>query len=349
MIEQFNWQDILHDYYPQFCQVAANVGVDGCQLYQALPPCGKLITGTKLPVLGPKYRGKCGVIFYINTTKNGSTWPYFKFMSFKHGGVSQEFNGLRYRRLSRDKQIVDVPLSFSHSVFTTPPHPSHDFNRDKGMDDHWRAKNFWANNQDYFSSEDGLSCPWLKQRLCGYANSILLERVALRWSKRGYLLVPISHVNHGLIGYHKILFGANNQKRHQILKAGLLKGASVLVTANAHCMSDEIAICEGMATGLSLALVWPGRIYIALSAGNLMAVRQSLSQYHTVTFFADNDSWKPEVGNTGIDKAQAAALPEDKIVVPYFPPQFASLQPTDFNDVLCLSGLNELIRQVRPS
>jgi putative DNA primase/helicase len=347
-MDKFTWQEVLQNYYPHFCQAAAEVGIDGAQLYQSLPASGKWLSGGNVPVLEQKYRGKCSLIFYINTTKNGSTWPYFKFMSFKHGGVSSEFNGLRCHQLSHFQDKPDSARSNYHTVTAKPRCSQYATTQKAEIDDQWRAKKFWANNHDYFRSENALSCPWLTQRLCGYANAMLLERVSIRWSKEGDLLVPISHINYGLIGYHRILLSEQNQKRHQIYKAGLLKGACIIVAANPHCKTDNIAICEGVITGLSLALVWPGIIYIALSAGNLKSVRQTVSSECSVTFFADNDSWKPEIGNTGIVKARSAALPGDRLRVPSFGSQHVGLKPTDFNDVLRLKGLDELLRQVQP-
>lgn len=104
-------------------------------------------------------------------------------------------------------------------------------------------------------------------------------------------------------------------------------------------------MCEGLATGLSVALVWPGQIRVALDAGNLVAVRQDI--YGPVTLFADNDQWSNTGINTGITKARQAATLIDKVIIPAFSAASLCHKPTDFNDLLQLEGLNALKKSVR--
>lgn len=340
MSDVTDWQTILNRYFPEFCQAAAEVGIDGAKLYQALPPSGQLVTGKRVPVLHSKYKGTCSFLFYINQTANGITWPYFKFMTFKHGGVSSVFNGWHhYHSMVNHGLTTSGPkVSPRMATIKETTHPK--------VSDTWRFETFCHDSYEFYRSPWALNCAWLRQRLAGYLTANLMERIVLRYSAAGYLLAPISHVEHGLVGYHKIEFVKKNQKRHHILHAGQLKGASILIEQNCTCPCTDIAICEGLVTGLSIALAWPGKIYVALSAGNLQAVRQSLPDDIKVTFFADNDAWKPEIGNIGVLKAQAAALPGDIILVPRFDPQFAIHKPTDFNDLLMLEGLASVIRQV---
>lgn len=340
MSDVADWQTILNRYFTEYCQAAAEVGIDGAKLYQALPAPGQLVTGKRVPVLHPKYKGTCSFLFYINQAVNGITWPYFKFMTFKHGGVSRVFNGWQHYHSMAHQGLTTSGPKVSPRMAITKESSSFK------VSDSWRFETFCHDSREFYRSPWALNCAWLQQRLAGYLTASLMERIALRYSAAGYLLAPITHVEHGLVGYHKIEFVKKNQKRHHILHTGQLKGASILIEKNDSCPGSEIAICEGLVTGLSVALVWSGKIYVALSAGNLRAVRQLLPDKTKVTFFADNDAWKPEVGNTGVEKAQAAALPGDTILVPRFNPQFAIHKPTDFNDLLMLEGLASVIRQV---
>lgn len=92
-----------------------------------------------------------------------------------------------------------------------------------------------------------------------------------------------------------------DHKRLLILKSGQVNGRYVEPreeTTSHNC----VAICEGLITGLSIALFWKGPIYVALTAGNLRHVRHCLVQQGdgAVYFFVDNDQWKPHVGNVGL-------------------------------------------------
>ena len=88
--------------------------------------------------------------------------------------------------------------------------------------------------------------------------------------------------------------------------------------------------------------MWSGPIIVALCANNLRAVRESING--TVVFCCDNDQWKPEVGNVGIEKARAAMKPGDELNWPVFA-ENERKSPTDFNDLLMISNLEELSRQ----
>lgn len=332
-----DWQQILNDHYDEFCYLAQEVGIDGAALYQRLPASGQLLMGNAVPVITPSYRGKCSVLFYINYDSQGGSWPYIRFMSFKHGGVQRVFNGSRLNKARPFVPVDDQCLTKRPAAQIKPQFQ---------VNDNWRKQQFWASSQQYYSAKEINDIPWLNQRLQRKCNPILLRRAGLRMTQHGELLAPISHPNQGLVGYHKITPQRDNQKRHAIYRAGLLKGAAIVINPNPLTPSSAIGLCEGLITGLSLALVWPGSIYVALTAGNLAAVRGSLSDKSAVTIFADNDCWKPQVGNTGVSKAYAAAQPSDKICVPQFSQMSQLTQPTDFNDLLVAEGIAELRRQV---
>ncbi|MFA0465425.1 toprim domain-containing protein [Vibrio breoganii] len=331
----YSWQTILSEFYDHFCDSAASVGIDGVKLFGNLPQSGEMMTGHSVPVIETKYRNTCSVLFYINHTQSGGTWPYFKFHTFKHGGVVSEFNGLR---LAKGNFITHEPVNA-----TVPKQTS---KRSSGVNDEWRLGNFQAHARHYFSARSMDDSQWLHQRLCGQATQSLLLRTPIRHDGKGSIYAPISHTQHGLVGYHKIILGDADKKRHYVLASGMLKGSVIKIDANPSLPSESIAICEGLATGLSIAMVWNGPVLIALTAGNLAPVRESISTNIPVTFFADNDCWKPNVGNTGIRCAKQAIKRYDRIYWPTFDDESKASHPTDFNDLHRLEGLGRLRSQI---
>ena len=112
--------------------------------------------------------------------------------------------------------------------------------------------------------------------------------------------------------------------------------------------SNVVVICEGFATGASIAEATKYKVIVAFDAGNLLPVaRQFASNAKLdarIIIAADNDAWG-EV-NTGVNKANEAAQAINALVAT---PNFAGLdvsnQPTDFNDLHQLAGLAEVKRQ----
>ncbi len=105
--------------------------------------------------------------------------------------------------------------------------------------------------------------------------------------------------------------------------------------------AERLIICEGMATGATLAQHWPSaRVIAAFSANNLMAVAQLVrSQYpmRQLVIAADYDgpsAGYPEPGGIGLAKAQAVAL---AVSAQLWTPDVLSvgLARGDFNDLAC--------------
>lgn len=111
----------------------------------------------------------------------------------------------------------------------------------------------------------------------------------------------------------------------------------------------EFYLCEGYATGASIHEATGGTVIVAFQAGNLMAVAGAIKKKYPsimVTVCADNDQWKPEVGNTGMDKAHAVGKKYGWKVVH---PEFAKTdtKPTDFNDLASLEGMEAVRAQIQ--
>ena len=331
------------DYYQgEIISMAQQAGIDGNILLQQLPPPGRLFTGNKVPVIASKYRGTCSVLFYINISFQGLHVPFLRFHTFKHGGITLTFNGMEYLKdylaeVKRDKSRIRVlpKVDPTLTLLTEEQENKKRLQRTKIL------------AGEYYSATPlSLNARWLQRRFVDHANASLLNRVDIRCNNQQALLVPLQHCEYGFVGYHKIFTNDNkDQKRHFILKAGLLKGSYLAIRAQPYAEHHIAGICEGLATGLAIALCWDGPIYVALTANNLAAVRKTIPNKR-VCFFSDNDQWKSHVGNVGVNAARKASFINDIICIPQFSEDVLKNKPTDFNDLLILEGFSVLQKQI---
>lgn len=105
-------------------------------------------------------------------------------------------------------------------------------------------------------------------------------------------------------------------------------------------------VCEGYATGASIHEATGGAVAIAFDAGNLRPVAETLrAKFPGVQLIVcgDNDAWTE--GNPGATKArEAAAAVGGLLAMPTF--RNTAEQPTDYNDLARLQGLEEVRRQI---
>ncbi len=121
----------------------------------------------------------------------------------------------------------------------------------------------------------------------------------------------------------------------RLLLNGAKRGRFILVNG---CLDNKsILICEGFATGATLALDNLDKCVIAaIDAGNLKAVAvEARKRYPSANILicADDDRLTP--GNPGLTKARDAAV---AIGADYFTPKWpfdAPLALSDFNDLMC--------------
>lgn len=110
-------------------------------------------------------------------------------------------------------------------------------------------------------------------------------------------------------------------------------------------VTDDIAICEGFATGATINEGTQKCVFVALDSGNLVHVASEVRKMyplHRITIYADNDQYKKS--NAGIKSAEKSACKIDAdIVYPVF--KDVSTKPTDFNDLYHLEGYSAVIDQ----
>jgi P4 family phage/plasmid primase-like protien len=152
---------------------------------------------------------------------------------------------------------------------------------------------------------------------------------------RGALVLPLRDANGEL---HSLQFiDADGAKK--FLPGGRIAGCFFTL---ADKPDGALVICEGYATGASIHEATGFAVVCAMNCGNLLAVSKALRekfQEREIIIAADNDCWKSEIGNPGLDKAtEAAKVIHAKIAVPRFATTIT--KPTDFNDLHQLEGLH---------
>ena len=109
-----------------------------------------------------------------------------------------------------------------------------------------------------------------------------------------------------------------------------------------------ILICEGYATGASLATATGWTVICAMDCSNILPVSQEIRKKwpnRTIVIAADNDQFTEE--NPGIAKSNAAAKAIKAVVAhPEFGDESLAAKPTDFNDLHAIDGLPEVRRQI---
>lgn len=331
---------ILKQAYQDIVRLAAEVGIDGCEVLANLPAPGQLWHGASVPVVSASYRGSCSVLFHINSTASGQEWPLLRFHTFKQGGDARTFHGLQWLLKNSNSRLSKPVNACQISIRTDVTDTLHRLQAEK------RLKRFRLVHCDFMQSAPlTIDSAWLTHRLCGEATTTLCQRVGLRQGD-GRLLAPLETVSGVLTGFQSIVPTVmGDQKRFLVAHSGLLTGSFFRIRPSDPDAESAVMICEGVATALSLALVWQGEIRAALTASNLGAVRSGIEG--RAIFAHDMDIYKPAVGNVGLAAACQALRAGDLLLTPKFNLYDLELQPTDFNDVLNLYGIDELYRQSR--
>jgi putative DNA primase/helicase len=116
--------------------------------------------------------------------------------------------------------------------------------------------------------------------------------------------------------------------------------------------NQPLCFAEGYATAASIHQATGFPVVVCFNAGNLEPVITRFKTDDTIKaakfiVCADNDQWKPDKGNPGIEKATQAAKKHDCYLVS---PDFTGLDitnhPTDFNDLHQLAGLEAVAKTI---
>ena len=153
------------------------------------------------------------------------------------------------------------------------------------------------------------------------------------------MLIPLKEINGSLSSLQFIWVNSNGKTEKRFLSNGKKRGCFMELTSFHE--ADHLYICEGYATGASIQQVVNDPVIIAFDAGNLSHVVQVIKEKYPskkITLCADNDP-------VGIKKAQDVSKRFNcTIIAPQFPEDEKEL--SDFNDLFCLKGKDELKRQL---
>lgn len=157
---------------------------------------------------------------------------------------------------------------------------------------------------------------------------------------RGALVIPLRDSSGEL---HSLQFiGVDGSKK--FLTGGRVAGCFFTL---ADRPDGPLIVCEGYATSASVYEATSHATVAAMNCGNLKATAEALRRKwpdRQLVIAADNDAWTD--GNPGLSKAtEAAKAIGAKLAVP----QFAGVtsQPTDFNDLHQLQGLDAVKDQIQ--
>lgn len=165
--------------------------------------------------------------------------------------------------------------------------------------------------------------------------------------EQGVLLIPITNFA-GEITSMQGIFGtmpAGFKTNKTYLRNGQKQGSFFRIEGD----DSHFVFCEGFATGATIAEVTGYTVFVCFDRSNIMKVSaeyREINHSAKIIIAGDNDQWTD--GNPGLrDARDAANRVKGRCVVPEFdcpPPAPGEKGPTDFNDLMMLSGA-EAVRQ----
>lgn len=163
------------------------------------------------------------------------------------------------------------------------------------------------------------------------------------------LLVPVRNIDGHLTSLQAIFAQRSelNGKDKDFIFGGQMRGCFHIIGSKPTGASPVIVVCEGYATGASIHMATGYTVAVAYHDGNLRNVASHMRQAYgraTIVVAADNDQWTE--GNPGIHHARQAATTAGALLAI---PKFAALsdEPTDFNDLHALQGLEAVRQQIQ--
>jgi putative DNA primase/helicase len=197
----------------------------------------------------------------------------------------------------------------------------------------WRARELWSK---FYVERQTHEHPY-----------VLAKRIRAYYARqvRSWLLVPVRDINYQFVslqiikpdGFKRMWKGTTHKHNMVWLSEPLPDD-----------YRGVIRICEGYATGCTIYEAIGSPVVCALNAQNIVSVTQQLKlkfPLATLVICADNDAWTND--NPGIQYALEAMLLTGAIMRrPVFNIFNISKKPTDFNDLLCLAGIEEVENQL---
>ena len=352
---RFNSFDVLNDCFNEFSALAASVGIDGRALLNKIDCFNgqRINKHIGLTKNDPVYAYAREYVFYWNKEPVGY-YPVITLNTFKHGGLTETFNGLEAAkaRYKRSLGLDDAKVSSR-----TNTAPKRDFEAEakarKAKADQAEAKQaaYKAKRLNDFHElfktlprEVGDHAYLIKKFGSQLAPLAALSINLMRGNdKNGDFFVYALYGQSGrVVGYQKIyaqnIIGRDDNKDF----IGSMGGAFAIV-GDAEAVTGRAYIAEGLANAITYHLATGKPCFVALNAGNLKNVVPFVRGNYAdnITILADNDRKNlAQNGNTGINAALKAITYGGKqydylIVAPC-----DDAVNWDLNDVLVSDGYN---------
>jgi phage/plasmid primase-like uncharacterized protein len=211
------------------------------------------------------------------------------------------------------------------------------------------------NNATEQSNKNALQ-QWENLLLEGQSDYLKKKRVknyGFKYGKDGmgnFVAAPYYNIQGELCGYQRIYDNGEKKNLAGSSKTGCFHVIGTPPTKLKE--SKTIYITEGISTGASVyeALEEKETVICTMGCDNFNAVISRIKKaYPTMTIIiaGDDDQWSDDGSNAGRQKAEDTAKKYGcHVVFPKFKEDHYTSKPTDFNDLHCLEGLNEVKSQI---
>lgn len=288
----------------------------------------------ELQLINKKYKGKSYLRIWKIPLKNGLNYPILYFGTHKHGGVIHKFNGYRWLWESFEGNIHIIKPSSYHfhkkngeGITSQTYYPKNNTTPNEINKNFVKLFTLFPSFALLKSKNAYLTkkCPWLTPDT--------LKRVCLKeghdnWGN--FIIAPMQDFNKNVMGFQRIyenkIIKRNSNKDFCVKYAGAKKGAFIYISGNETL--GYVCVCEGLTTALSFADLEPAPIYVALDAGNLHLVCNSLTQ--PIRLYCDNDYWSNT--NTGLEAGLKIKEKRNKTNL-LIPPTELYSKANDYNDL----------------
>jgi len=325
----------------------------------------------KIGTLKKSYNEKVTVYGSIKRTAGGIDYPHINFTTKKDGGYTATFDGYKalLEMYEREKGVQLEPAKLQQwqqaqkikrterEIRLAELAKEEKLARDKRQRDHLEYQSVYIGQITtpqphgavrFLSQEDG-SFSYLQHKEIGeVVKAIDLKR--LHDVHGDFVGVRLHDVHGEYIGLQRLY---DKFKKYTVAVDDHQFDGAHCIIGNLHD-AEWVYVCEGFATGASIYLATSVPVIVAMNADNLKKVVREYKRVMpdlALINAADNDAWKPHVGNKG---ALTALEIHKELNVRAVLPQFSELdekqlntKPTDWNDLHCLIGLKELAKQIK--
>lgn len=306
--------------------MAAEIGTDWQKVKNLIFWDG--VWRNNLPVLDKKYQGKNSLISSVK----GKT-RVITFCTKRHGGESRSWyrssSSAPSLRVTSGNQMKAKKQQISDEIYR----------RKKNQEyiDSWKSCSKTVDN----------SFPYLQtKKLEDVGLTLMAEHKKNGKISRPFMAVPVFDQKNQIAGLQRIYEDGNKA----FTPGTSISGSFYRIGPKVTDKNSKVYLCEGWATGQTIHRLTGCTVYCAFNAGNLLRIAEYLLtsfKRNQIILAADNDCWKKSQ-NTGLLKALEINY-RYRIKVRY--PSFDGLgldgkKPTDFNDLYCLAGAEETLKQL---